>query len=485
MEDFGHMEQEHMGKEETSPVKVENNANLESIILKAEPKEEDTEVENTSKVEIKEEEEDDRFETISIDDSSSIFDGNNDKDPADKDECEKDGEAVEVKESVEEMCEVISQDALDDVEDISDDDEVQYIDEEIVDEQPVDQIISTDHASRTAAADKFETISDGSIDKMEQDEIIEMDDDGEDKNISETEPSNSQDDKLRNEPESLEEVFFATENANNTDEVILVEDKDNDEISDASLVDDQLSLEEISDDDLDTSRVKKRRKSGLQTPEKKSAEADKDKDDVKIDATTEPKKDDDVKDEKSRKRSLSEKADSTEKENVKKKKVEDKDDDADKVNTDKSAIGGDNEPAFYTGVVGTKAKPKVAPLDLPTSQSTKLPKKQKTISPLERQKSLPGDKNYRRKSTRSPHFTETGCQTERTNMKGKIVQCSINPLSSLSGKPVKHIDSSTSDSRMTSALYHQYKSLIPSSISGEMFSAITSASLPVQGQLGF
>ena len=352
----------------------------------------------------------------------------------------KDNSAVVVDflEVVEEMCEDISQgdemEALEIKDSDDEDEEVQYIDEEIVDDD------------RKENDTKFEEISDESINEEEEqmEAIIEMESEGQEIGEKSSEHITAVLKDKNNEAESLEAVFLATENDNG---LVSVEDKDNEYISDASLsVDNDLSLEEISDDESDVSRTKKRRKSIVQTPEKKDTDSSSLKDE-----TSEVKKDIGTDNINTKKRSLSEK----EEIDVEAKKICLPSEEKTPTTDTEIKTTDSNDAAFYTGVCG-KAK-----VIVPVPKKNKIVKKNPVKS-----RSLSTEKAKK-------EFKEVSCQSQKINMKGKIVQCSINPV-----KPSLNY----SYSRVCTFQYQKFKSKIPASISEQVFCAVTSAAEPAKGK---
>ncbi|XP_035824099.1 uncharacterized protein LOC101861874 isoform X2 [Aplysia californica] len=415
-------------------------------------------------------------------------------------------------EIVDEICEDVSKDDPDEVEefiaeafcvDKDDDDDVHYIDEEIVDDLPVDEMSQSQSSlsvggkgkadgKRTKvssfkdrrlvsentledASSKFEEISEGSIDETEQDEVIN-DDDSLDLEITGESlaveiPEGQHDEKkqlpsLDNEAESLEAVFFATEN--DTDEKVLVEDKDNednDEISDASLSDHNLSLEEISDDDLEMS--KKRRKSVGQMPAK-IVDTDTFSQEAKMSTTLEAKQDGTEEKGNLKKRPAPNDAESSE---VKKLRLT-SEEEASKMNV--AEPNADNEPAFYTGLCATSSnkvdeeKAMSEPNAMPQIQTRHI-----SVDKKDTDASSVVD-------ARSKKWKDTSSQTDKKHLKGKIVQCSINPIKMSTNEEAR----ASAQGTVSTAVFNRFKTLIPSSISDKVFTTVTSAS-PVDNECSY
>lgn len=346
----------------------------------------------------------------------------------------------------------------------------------------------------------FEEISEGSIGQPEQEEIS-SETAGDVEVTGVLFQAKSSKDSLP-EAESLEEVFFATEN---DDTKIIAEDKDNDDISDTSLSDHggtNLSLEEISDDDLEPS--KKRKKSAGLTFDKlqnvQNLDTKKPPHDTENKVVQEIVSEDDRKtsENKVNKRPASFDKDSIE-ENVNKKvKLSEGMNDSDRkpdienmeklldhiktekeVKKEKSPLNDsklDNKGSI------TISSATISSEILKNRSTSQTERGQSQNSRHERQTSkerryasrdLPYSSREFIEKRRRYELINTGTQTEPRQLKGKIVQCNINPISV--APLCKELQNVMDIKDSSSKLFEKMKDLLPSSIPEKIFKDITSS----------
>ncbi|KAI8742158.1 serine/arginine repetitive matrix protein 2 isoform X1 [Biomphalaria glabrata] len=358
---------------------------------------------------------------------------------------------------------------------------------------------------------KFEEISEGSIDQAEQEEVInDMTDviitgvtfkSRESK--SKLSKSHFPSRKKRvpySEAESLEEVFFATEN---DDLKMPAEDKDNDDISDSSFSDHvgtNLSLEEISDDDLEPS--KKRRKSlgpsldknvshekadsanrSLQDSLSKSELKSEKGNEIHVDSNKRPASNEDGEAAASKRQKLSEEKDGrsivdsgeTKSEQVKERDSVDmklKADSQDKIEeaTSAAALGEKFKREERSPTETSKLR------NLSGGRVSSQPSKQDQYDSKDK---APTSRDYPDPRHRY-EMVNCSTQTESKILKGKIVQCNISPID-----PYFHsvqVDRKAEDKFQSSKLLHKFRHLLPSSIPNTIFSAITSVKPATKAQ---
>ncbi|KAK7004027.1 hypothetical protein BgiMline_005521 [Biomphalaria glabrata] len=358
---------------------------------------------------------------------------------------------------------------------------------------------------------KFEEISEGSIDQAEQEEVInDMTDviitgvtfkSRESK--SKLSKSHFPSRKKRvpySEAESLEEVFFATEN---DDLKMPAEDKDNDDISDSSFSDHvgtNLSLEEISDDDLEPS--KKRRKSlgpsldknvshekadsanrSLQDSLSKSELKSEKGNEIHVDSNKRPVSNEDGEAAASKRQKLSEEKDGrsivdsgeTKFEQVKERDSVDmklKADSQDKIEeaTSAAALGEKFKREERSPTETSKLR------NLSGGRVSSQPSKQDQYDSKDK---APTSRDYP-DPRRRYEMVNCSTQTESKILKGKIVQCNISPID-----PYFHsvqVDRKAEDKFQSSKLLHKFRHLLPSSIPNTIFSAITSVKPATKAQ---
>ncbi|CAL1530853.1 unnamed protein product [Lymnaea stagnalis] len=366
---------------------------------------------------------------------------------------------------------------------------------------------------------KFEEISEGSIGQAEQEEVInDISADVEITGVSFASTSKSSKFCASNftstmtrvpfkEAESLEEVFFATEN---DDAKVTAEDKDNDDISDTSFSDHggtNLSLEEISDDDLELSR--KRRKSVGPGMEKIAGGTQISPHASKINVRTEEQVEQGITSSErntSIKRPASEDRDA---DGGSSKKLKSSNESSDLIEgfllkagehgkepeqtTDINLAKSDDklasvldEPAFSTGLGANFKKEKgnpnstsgetakgrsVTQATRSATQATKSATQKVKHERLDSRDKLYGGNEYT-EPRRRYELVNSYVQTEPRLLKGKIVQCNINPKQQVS-KSVK-METESGDVLRTSQLLTKFKHLLPSSIPEKIFNEITS-----------
>ncbi|KAH9492810.1 hypothetical protein Btru_024773 [Bulinus truncatus] len=426
-----------------------------------------------------------------------------------------------------------------------DDDEVQYIDEEAEEEQQLTGVMESstgdkgshindmpnteldlstnisdeskteksilvkfsDSAAKAATLEaessKFEEISEGSIDQTEQDDLINEESADVEitgvsfnskENISQFPQSDFQLVKSHvpySAAESLEEVFFATEN---DDLKIPAEDKDNDDISDSSFSDNgrtNLSLEEISDDDLEPS--KKRRKSVGLMHQKRENISDTKRSLRDIQSKTEPKllKGNEISED-SNKRLAS--AEEDEARITKRLKLSEEKDAApvNDLSLAKNDVEVNVEQVKERNSVDLKLKTENLDKTDEISSSAVFGGKSKKDdkSPTEVSKyggkitaqtskhdhydgkdKIPSGRDYI-EPRRRYELIHSSTQTEAKVLKGKIVQCNINPIDQYF-ESVK-LFGAMEGKFECSKLLKKFKHLLPSSIPVKIFTDITS-----------
>ncbi|GFR78429.1 hypothetical protein ElyMa_002262200 [Elysia marginata] len=306
----------------------------------------------------------------------------------------------------------------------SDREEVQYVDEEADEEQNLLDIISSDQNKSSVEEkmddkmkqnlinSKFEEISEGSINQADQEEVLN-------ESFSDVEIigesfgsqqkkifTKSVKQRLRDkEAESLEEVFFATENDHSK---VTAEDKDNDDISDGSLSDHEkanMSLEEISDDDVDVSKKRKSLGSSYNDNDEKPKKVEESRvaDDSKPEVRSTPDKaGDEISEEKQSNNESKKSSQGTE--------------------TNAAVNSSDKEKPLQksTTVLSTKAGRKRVDQKEETAGHLSKPHSQKV--------SKASLKTLTTGSANKNVMTDSTSQTAPHQMKGKIIQCTINPI---------------------------------------------------------
>lgn len=330
--------------------------------------------------------------------------------------------------------------------DDKDEDSADDKDEDIADDKvEVSKAIDNRRDSKKSSTEQtnFEEISEGSMDPLEQSEIIEA--------ISDTEMllDNIEEDKGRNRNEdaveNLEQVFLVTQG----DSKFI--DKENDYISDTSLCGDDddeknnLSLEEISDDEIESSK----RKAISDNMKKEKSNQD---------------------------GKPSESVDSKKSENFQSKKRDNED-----------SLNKENEserPAKKAkiNVAETELKPKKRNTSLDsaafftnispsTGRQAVKPEKSQLISNQDKNKQDKADNQ----DSSKPDYRQASISTQTLSVpkRGKIVQCSIAPLSGSFFNKQKNLQSSK--------LLDVYKDQLPASIL-DIFQKVTSMDKPDTGK---
>ena len=350
----------------------------------------------------------------------------------------------------------------------SDEEEIQYVDEEADEEQNLLDVISGnekknhDDKHTQDVNSKFEEISEGSINQAEQEEVLnESFSDVE--IIGETFVSQkkkvykkSEKQTQGKEAESLEEVFFATENDYSK---VMAEDKDNDDISDDSLSDHEnanMSLEEISDDDVDVSKKKKSCEPSKNESEEKSKQAAESGPTAQVEDTTAEAKKSSLDESEDKK---SEGKDTSKEESKRSSPSADTSMVAQATDKDGSSLftskDPENDAVYFTNICGSKKVEKEeasTPITKPSSRNlskTSPGESQRGCSDLPQKKAM----------------VNSACQTATHRMKGKIVQCSINPIKSMEALWKKNTSSKFLD---------QFREKLPFSIPGDIIADITS-----------
>ena len=356
----------------------------------------------------------------------------------------------------------------------SEDEEIQYVDEEADEEQNLLDVISDDQKKKNSRVEmsyekskqnldnsKFEEISEGSINQAEQEEVLnesfsDVEILGETFASQEKKTLERSEKQTQNkEAESLEEVFFATENDHSK---VTAEDKDNDDISDASLSDHEnanMSLEEISDDDVDVSKKKK-----SVEPSSKSERDEKSKQKSKSNLTSH------VED--------SESGLGTAHNETGDKKTEGKE----IGNQGNKKISPSKETNFN---VNSSDKERTSLVKSKDTESDSCSKKgmhqneenNRHTSKLHsgivlkpsRSDSLRGSSDISQRKV----MANSGSQTAPHQMKGKIVQCNINPI-----KSVLMETDFLNESKTTSKFLDQFREKLPFSIPEDIIAKITS-----------
>lgn len=323
---------------------------------------------------------------------------------------------------------------------------------------------------------KFEEISEGSIDQDQEELIAEPISDveiiGESfkaKKVSKNDDASEENTKPRyKEAESLEEVFFATEN---DDLKITAEDKDNDDVSDTSLsnhADANLSLEEISDDDLEPS--KKRKKSGL-TPVKADKAEEKTAQDIDTKSVEKSEVKPNQKSMSVQKRPANDEGENTESSSNKRLKT---------TNETKDGEGtpSRNENDVMSDAKKDGKKPQAKEIDTFQTRSVphnrNLSQSSKNGRQESRERAISSRDSVERKKRHEYELVSTMSQTEPRQLKGKIVQCNINPVRAVPEQPERISE----NNRVESRLLTKFRKQIPSSIPEKIFLAVTSLHPP-------
>ncbi|GFO04227.1 hypothetical protein PoB_003073200 [Plakobranchus ocellatus] len=438
-------------------------------------------------------------------------------------EDEQDGSKIMISEDECEMEQILEADAVE-AENLEDEameaelakgasdgeDEIQYVDEEADEEQHLLDVMSgvesekdvgeslggkeevTCKQSQDNHCSKFEEISEGSIDEAEQEEVFH--ESFSDVEIIE-EPTTTQntisDDKVPKKThnssdaktpkktqnskraESLEEVFFATEN----NFKLSSHDKDNDEISDASLSDHEntnMSLEEISDDDVEVSKKKKKQSEPIKPTENTSPQSS-----LNVFA----------KESKSESKSSQEKACAESLKSTEIKPVDFKDSPSVKESTETDAALGGSEKQKMSS-------------ERPKGQNASAKRTEKKQDSYGYTSKVKDDNLYERSASNrsgiapqrkhsallSKQRSAVDCssQTEPRQMKGKIVQCNINRIKS-SRTPVSESRDGSCEKIASAKFLDQFKEKLPYSIPGNVISTIIchQANQDNQYSLGF
>ncbi|RUS90724.1 hypothetical protein EGW08_001528 [Elysia chlorotica] len=353
----------------------------------------------------------------------------------------------------------------------SEDEEIQYVDEE-ADEQNLLDLISDDQNYKSKQYlnnSKFEEISEGSINQAEQEEVLnesfsDVEIVGETFASPEKKTVERSERRTQNkEAESLEEVFFATENDHSK---VTAEDKDNDDISDASLSDhDNMSLEEISDDDVDVSKKKKSiesaskankdEKSKQVSKTSPTAQVDNSKSapgtahDGAVDKSTEGKK---IANQGNKKPSPSKEKNSNANPPDKERPSQEKSKDAESVPD-----------------VQAPSSPVKGPHQKEESNSHTSKAHDRKVSKASQSESQRGSSDLPQQKV----MANSASQTAPHQMKGKIVQCNINPIKSVHQSSLVEADL-LNESKTTSKFLTQFREKLPYSIPEDIIAKITS-----------